>query len=76
MEVLSQAKEMKDFVKSSRVGNKVFIAQCCSHNHGRFLSLAKYGSGCRRRFIVILEGRDGKGTRGFALEFRRILELF
>lgn len=68
MEALSQVEGLKEFVKSSRVGNKAFIAQRCSNKHGRFLAVVEYGVGGRRDFAIILEGRGGRGWRVFTLE--------
>lgn len=42
---LSFVEGLKDFVRSSRVENKVFIAQHCSNKHGCFMALAEY-NGC------------------------------
>lgn len=59
---------LKEFVKSSKVANKAFIAQRCSNSHGCFLALAEYGGGGQKGFIVILKGREGKGWRSCTLE--------
>jgi hypothetical protein len=61
VEALTQWEGLKEFVKSSRVGNKAFIALRCSNNHGCFLALVEYGGGGWRGFIVIPKGREGKG---------------
>jgi hypothetical protein len=36
MEALSQVEGLKEFVKSSRVGNKAFVAQHYAKKHGHF----------------------------------------
>lgn len=76
MEALSHAEGLKEFVKSSRVGNKDSLAWCCSNNRGRFLALTEYRGGGRRGCILIPEGREGMGWSGFALELRKALEFF
>ena len=57
-----------EFVKSPRVGNIAFIAQCGSNAHGRFLVVAEHGGGGWRGLLVILEGKGGRSWRGFAVE--------
>jgi hypothetical protein len=67
---------LKEFVKSLRVGNKAFFAQYCSKRHFCFLSLADYGIGGWKGFIVLLEGSDRTGWRGFAREPHKVSDLF
>jgi hypothetical protein len=76
VEALSQAKASREFVKSSKVGNTAFIAQCGSNTHGRFLAVAEYGGSGRKSLVVILEGRGGSSWRGFAVELRKFLGTF
>lgn len=38
--------------------------------------MAEYGGGGQRGYIIILERRDGKGWRAFALKLRKVLEFF
>lgn len=61
VEALLQAEGLKEFVKSSRVGNVAFIAQHWSNKHGRFLAVVEYGGGGRSGFPVLVEGRGGMG---------------
>lgn len=63
-------------MKSSRVGDIAFIAQCGSNGHERFLTVVEYGGGGPRGFVVIPEGRGGRGWRGFVVELRMFLEYF
>jgi hypothetical protein len=74
MEAVSQVEGLKEFVKSSKVGNKAFIALHCSNKHGCFLAVAEYGGGGRKGLVVIPKGRCGRGWRGFALELQKFLE--
>lgn len=60
MEALSQVEGLKEFVKSSKVGNKAFIALHCSNKHGCFLAVAEYGGGGWKGLVVILKGRGGR----------------
>jgi len=68
VEALPQAAGLKDYVKSSWVGNKAFITERCFNKHGRFLAGAEYGDGGGRGYIIIPEGKDCKGWRAFALK--------
>jgi hypothetical protein len=51
----------------------VFIAQRCTNLKGRFVSVQAIHRGGRRGSIIIPEGWNSNGWRGFALELRRIL---
>jgi hypothetical protein len=51
--------EDEDFIKSYREGSKVLIIRKGGNKDGRFLEASTYGSGGRRRFILIPEGRGG-----------------
>jgi hypothetical protein len=48
------------FWKRSEAGFTSIITQRCSNMHGRFLVVEEYG-GAWRRFILVPEGRNGKG---------------
>jgi hypothetical protein len=61
MEALRLAEGSKAFVKSSRVGSKAFIAKRCLNKFGLFLAVVEYGGGDQRAFLVILEGKGGRG---------------
>uniref|UniRef100_A0A2N9FVR5 Reverse transcriptase domain-containing protein n=1 Tax=Fagus sylvatica TaxID=28930 RepID=A0A2N9FVR5_FAGSY len=73
LEELVTLKNTGNFVRTIREGETVFIAQRCSNTKGRYVSLQAIHKGGRRGQIIIPEGRNGDGWRGFALELRRIL---
>jgi hypothetical protein len=73
LEELGTLKNTGTFVRTIREGETVFIAQRCSNTKGRYVSLQAIHKGGRRGQIIIPEGRNGGGWRGFALELRRIL---
>lgn len=43
VEAMVNGESLKEFVRSSRVGSKAYIAQRYSNSHGWYLALAKYG---------------------------------
>jgi hypothetical protein len=49
MEELVQGKESTEFIKSSRDGNKAFLAQKCSNGSGSYLAV-EYRGGEQRGF--------------------------
>lgn len=65
-----------EFLKSSRVGSKAFIAQKCANKFGRYLAFPEYEGGVRRGFVVIPKGRGGRGWACFVPELRKVLETF
>lgn len=67
MEALCHVEGLKEFMKSSRVGNKAFLAQCCSNSYGCFVDPMEYIGGGWRGCILIPEGREGMGWSGLAL---------
>ena len=56
--------ELKEFYRSFSYGSAVYVAQRHANGSGRFLELGEYGIGGWRSFIVILEGREGRGWAG------------
>lgn len=52
------------------------IAQRGSNRHNRFLTWVEYDDGGRRSFIIIPEGREGKGWKSCALELQKVLAFF
>jgi len=73
MEDVIQEEGMKDFKRTSRVGVTAFLAQWCSNKHGHYLALAEYDGLGRKGFIVVQEGKGGKGWSSFSLELRLVL---
>jgi hypothetical protein len=73
LEELVTIKNAGNFVHTIREGETVFIAQRFSNTKGRFVSLQAIHRGGRRGQIIIPEGRNCGGWRGFAMELRRIL---
>lgn len=68
MEELLLAEALKDFLKSSKVGSKAFIANRFLNKLGINLGVAEYGGGGRRGIVVISKGRGGWGWAGFVLK--------
>lgn len=68
--------EVTKFIKSSRDGNKAFIAQRCFNRFGWYLEVIQYVVGGPRGLIVIPEGREGRGWRSFAAELRKVVAFF
>lgn len=58
---LKQAEGKKEYVRTSRVGNKAFFAHCGSNSHCCFLVVGEYGSGQCNIYIVVPEGTGGNG---------------
>lgn len=67
MEALCQVEGLKEFMKSSRVGNKAFLAQCCSNSFGCFLDPTEYIGGGWQGCILTPEGREVMGLSGLAI---------
>ena len=53
------------FAQTFRDGDKVFILQLGSNAHGSFLMISELLHGCRKGFIVVLEGKLGSSWRCF-----------
>jgi hypothetical protein len=75
VEALLHGEGQEEFVKSSRVVSRAFIAKRCTNRHGRYLALVKYKGGGRRGCIIILEGCEGKGWRSCSLELPKTLSF-
>jgi hypothetical protein len=56
-EALQQAEGLKEFVKSSRVGNKAFIVWRSTNKFGSYLAIVENGGGGRRGLVIIPKGR-------------------
>jgi hypothetical protein len=54
----------------------VCIAQRGSNHHNQFLTWVEYDDGGLRSFIIIPEGREGKGWKSCALELQKVLAFF
>jgi hypothetical protein len=67
--------ELKEFYRSFSSGSAVYVAQRRVNGNGRFLELGEYGIGGRRSFIVILEGREGRGWAGCAVQLRKVVNF-
>lgn len=64
---------LREFVKFWRVGSIAYIAQRCSHWHGRFLGLIEYSSGGQHGFVVPPEGGEGQGWKICVLELPTVV---
>lgn len=60
-----------EIFKSPRDGQKVNLVQRRGNRHGRYLAVVEYGSGGRRGFIVLLEGRDRSSWGSCASKLRK-----
>lgn len=76
MELFVQGKESTEFIKSPRDGNKAFLAQRCFNRSVQYLTVVEYRCGEQRGFIVIPEGREGRGWRVCAVELRKVVSFF
>jgi hypothetical protein len=63
--------EGEEFVKSSKVGSLVLIAQRCTNHHGQYLALVEYEGGDWRAFIIIPKRSEGKGWRSCCLDLQK-----
>lgn len=61
------------FVQSIREGEIVFLMQWCSNTKGNYVLVQEIQRGGRRGSIIIPEGQNGNGWRGFGFELCRIL---
>jgi hypothetical protein len=59
--------------RSFREGNKVFVIQKQRNGKGRFASVTVLGETKDRGFVIIPEGRDAGGWRGFSKEINGVL---
>ncbi|CAI9783586.1 unnamed protein product [Fraxinus pennsylvanica] len=62
---------IESFARTFRVGDTVIFLQRCSNRKGRFISIQEIHRGGRKGTIIIPEGRNGVGWRGFGVELRR-----
>jgi hypothetical protein len=70
--VMLKGESLNEFVRSSRVSIKAYVA--CSNNHNQYLVLVEYGGGGGwRGFIVILEGREVTGWSNCIVELRKVV---
>ena len=61
------------FARTIREGETVFILQSGSNAHGSFLMIFELLHGCRKGFLIVLEGRLGSGWRGFISHLKKAL---
>uniref|UniRef100_A0A2N9ITP0 Uncharacterized protein n=1 Tax=Fagus sylvatica TaxID=28930 RepID=A0A2N9ITP0_FAGSY len=65
----------KAFIRTLREHGKTFIIRQYSNKFGRYLEVLECGMGGRRERIVILEGQQQNGWKGFNKELRILLNL-
>ena len=70
MEELVSKNNTRNFVRTIREGETVFIIQRCSNKKGRYVMIQAIHRAGRRGQIIIPEGRNCNGWRGFAVELR------
>ncbi len=58
------------FVHTFHEGDTVFIVQRCSNHKGHYILVQETHKGGRRGLIIIPEGWNGGGWRGFVYELR------
>lgn len=51
------------------------MAQRCPNEHGRFLTVTKYGGRGRQSVVVIPEGYEGLGWEKFAAELCKAADM-
>ena len=61
VEELKRGENLREIYRSFSSGHLVYIAHIRANSHERFLELSKYGVGGWLSFIVLLEGREGRG---------------
>jgi hypothetical protein len=72
---LLQAEGQKVFAKKFRFSSRAFLAQRGSNKRMCFLALVEYEGGSWKGYLVIPEGREGKGEGGFAYQLHNAMEL-
>jgi hypothetical protein len=75
VEALLHGKGKEEFVKSSKVWRRAFIAQRCTNCQGPYLAPVEYKGGVRRAFIIIPERHEGKGWNSYDLVLRKALSF-
>ena len=63
----------KNFARTFRDGNKVFILQIALNAHGSFLMISELLHGRRKSLIIVPEGKLGSGWRGFGFHLRKAI---
>lgn len=53
----------QDFYSTIREGYRSYLAQKCSNNRGCYLVVLEYREGGRRSFVLIPEGKEGRGWK-------------
>ncbi|XP_035542241.1 uncharacterized protein LOC118344845 [Juglans regia] len=64
------------FFRELRMGSRVFIIQHHANTRGSFLQLSKLWNGRRKILLVILEGANGIGWKGFLQSIRSVIGEF
>lgn len=75
MEELIKGEKLRDFYKSFRSGDIVYIAQRRVNSHEKFLELSEYGVGERRSFIVIPRTVKEDGGGDCVAEMRKVVNF-
>jgi hypothetical protein len=68
--------EIEDFVKSFREGSSVTFTRVGENRSGRFLEVAVFAMGGRKRRVCFPEGRDGQGWGHASGELSKALAFF
>jgi hypothetical protein len=76
VEEVLQNPGFEDFVKSFSEGSKVTIVRRGGNSSGRFLEVAVFAVGGRRRMIVFPEGHDGLVWGRVSGELSKVLAFF
>lgn len=75
MEELIRGEKLRDFYRSFRSGDVVYIAQRCVNSYGSFLELSEYGVEGWRSFIVIPEDHEGRGCGDCVAQMRKVVNF-
>lgn len=64
------------FIKSSREGNRAFIAQKGSNKASRFMEVVEYTMGGHLGLIIVLEGHEEQRWKILADELGKVMAMF
>jgi hypothetical protein len=76
MEALIKGGALSEFCWAYLVGNTMYILQQQVNSHGRFLELSECGGGGRCSFVIVLEGREGRGWANCLSQLRRLEKYY
>jgi hypothetical protein len=63
------------FVRTMREGDVVILIQWCYNRKGKYVLIQEIRRGGRRGSIIVLEGKNSNGWRGFGSELKHFLGM-